>query len=215
MLKGVVAIVAMLMLATPDGAAQLTARDIFAKMQTPALETLKRTTRLDMLDYWDADSIFKATNSLGGLSNLEKVTPGYLKVKISPVSTFEIKILPAKKGEVVMTIYSVGGESQAIDSQVSFYDAAGNQLPTEKYFSTPELKDFFDIPKGSLTKMKEVKEMIPFPTIEYSANSETDNISARLTVGEFMNVDDYNIIKLFLKPEITLEWKGEKYKYKK
>ncbi len=61
--------------------------------------------------------------------------------------------------------------------------------------------------------MKEIREMVPFPTVEYSANAENNSISARLTVGEFMNLDDYNIVKLFLKPEITLEWKG-KYKVK-
>ncbi|MDE6770961.1 MAG: DUF3256 family protein, partial [Muribaculaceae bacterium] len=136
------------------------------------------------------------------------VKPVYLKVQITPVSSLEIKLLPEKKGEVVMTVYTIGGDRQASDSNVSFYDRNLKPLDTKKYFREPELKEFFDIPKGSLTTYKEIKEMIPFPTVEYSACAENDELSARLTVGEFMNIDDYNIVKLFLKPEISLRWNG-------
>lgn len=193
------------------GAGKFAVRDLFVELQSPALEILKKTTRLDMLDYWDADSVYKATNAMEGLSWLEAVTPGYLKLHITPVSTLELKVLPLKKGNVVMSVYTVGGESQAEDSQIDFYDEKGTLLDTKKYFSAPDLSRFFDIPKGSLTSMKEIREMIPFPTVAYSASPDNDDLKARLTVGEYMDVDNYNIIKLFLKPEITLPWKN-KYK---
>ncbi len=186
----------------------LTAREVFKRLESPALEILKKNTRLDMLDYWDVDSVYRAKNAMSGLSWLVDVKPGYLKVQITPVSSLEIKLLPEKKGEVVMTVYTIGGDRQASDSNVSFYDRNLKPLDTKKYFREPELKEFFDIPKGSLTTYKEIKEMIPFPTVEYSACAENDELSARLTVGEFMNIDDYNIVKLFLKPEISLRWNG-------
>jgi hypothetical protein len=189
----------------------VTARDVFERLQTEPLELLKKTTRLDMLDYWDADSVYKATNVMNGLSWLETVTPDYLKVCVTPVSTLEIKVLPDKKGSVVMTLYTVGGNTQAADTQVSFYTPELVQLDTKRYFTAPALKDFFDIPKGSATTMKEIQEMIPFPTVSYSAGADNDDLKATLTVGEYMNVDDYNIVKLFLKPEVTLKWSG-KYK---
>ena len=199
----------------PDSVAAepLTARVAFTELQSPALEILKRTTRLDMLDYWDADSIYKAKNAVMGLSWIETLSPDYIKVRLSEVSFCEIKLLPEKNGRIVMTIYTVGDSVQAPDSQVDFYDTSLRPLDRKKYFKAPDLKDFFEIPKGSMTSMKEIREMVPFPTVEYSANAENNSISARLTVGEFMNLDDYNIVKLFLKPEITLEWKG-KYKVK-
>lgn len=194
-----------------EGKKEFAVRDLFVELQSPALEILKKTTRLDMLDYWDADSIYKATNAMEGLSWLENVTPGYLKVRVTPVSTLELKVLPVKKGNVVMSVYTVGGESQAEDSQIDFYDEDGTPLDAGKYFTAPDLSRFFDIPKGSLTSMKEIRGMIPFPTVAYGASPDNDALSARLTVGEYMDVDNYNIIKLFLKPEVILEWKG-KYK---
>lgn len=183
-----------------------TARDAFTYLNIPSLEILKRTTRLDMLDYWDADSTYKASNAMGGLSWIETCTPNYMKVQLTPVSTLELKILPTKKdGAVTMAIYTVGSDSQAEDSQITFTDEKLHPLDAKKYFKQPKLEDFFDIPKGSLTTMKEIKEMIPFPTVTYSASPDSNDIKARLTVEKFMNVDDYNIIKLFLKPSITVK----------
>lgn len=190
----------------------LTARYVFERIEPSAFEILPKSVRLDMLDYWDVDSIYKASNAMGGLSWLNAVTENYLKVRITPVSTMEIKILPVKKGQIVMTVYTVGENPEAADSQINFYDTDLNLLETKDYFEIPQLKDFFEIPKGSATKMKEIEEMIPFPTISYNASAENDNLDARLTVEQYINQDDWNIAKLFVKPYIILEWKKDKFK---
>lgn len=187
----------------------LTARSVFRTLQTPALEILRESARLDMLDYWDADSVYDVANAVGGTSHIVALTPDYMKISVTPVSVCEIKILPGKKQRTIMEIYTVGDSVQAADSDVRFYDTALRPLDTKRYLETPDLKYFFDIPKGSATSMKEIREMIPFPTVEYSASSDDDILRARLTVGEYMNVDDYNIMRLFLKPEIAMEWKGK------
>lgn len=192
-----------------------TARKVFTDLQTSALELLPKSTRLDMLDYWDVDSVYKASNVMEGLSWLENVTPDYLKVRITPVSVLEIKILPGKKGKFAMTVYTVGDDVQAQDSQISFYDENLTLLPTDKYLEMPPLKYFFDIPKGSATKMQEIEAMIPFPTIAFNASPDNDNLEVRLTVEKYMNEDDWNIAKLFVKPYITLDWKKDKYRYSK
>lgn len=190
------------------------AREVFSKLQTQALDILPVSTRLDMLDYWDADSTYKASNVMEGLSWIENLNPGYMKIRLTGVSTLEIKVLPAKKGELIMTVYSVGASPQATDSQVDFYDASLNKLETGKYLEIPSLDDFFEIPKGSLTKMKEIKELIPFPTVAYSVAADADVLYATLTVEDYLSQDDLNVIKLFLKRQITSEWKKEKFKFK-
>ncbi|MDE6768484.1 MAG: DUF3256 family protein [Muribaculaceae bacterium] len=195
------------------GDSALTARSVFERLQGPALELLKPTSRLDMLDYWDTDSVYRVKNALNGQSWLETVAPDYLKVNITPVSTLEIKLLPVKKGEVIMTIYTVGGDGQARDSRIEFYDPATlAPIDGTAYFTEPDLKVFFDIPKGSLTSMKEIREMIPFMTVEYGASSGSNDLTAKMTAADYINVDDRNIVKVFLLPEVKTQWK-EKYKF--
>lgn len=192
----------------------LTARNVFERLNSTALEILPHTTRLDMLDYWDVDSVYKASNAMEGLSWLETVTRNYLKVRITAVSTLEIKILPAKKSNIIMTVHTIGDDVQAQDSDIKFYDENLNEIPADKHLKMPEVKDFFDIPKGSATSMKEIEDMIPFPTIAFSANPENDNLEARLTVEKYINEDDWNIAKLFFKPAITALWHKEKFKFR-
>lgn len=191
------------------------ARNVFKNLDCSALELLPISTRLDMLDYWDVDSVYKALNALGGVSSLDTITDNYLKVRISAVSSLQIKILPIKKSVIAMTVYTVGDDSQATDSELKFYDMELNEIPADKHFDVPEVKDFFEIPKGSQTSMKEIEDMIPFPTIEYSASPDNNNLTARLTVEKYINQDDWNIAKLFVKPYIILDWKKDKFKYHK
>lgn len=189
----------------------LTVKEVFGKIEISPLEILPKSTRLDMLDYMDVDSVYKASNVKEGLSWIESMNDTYMKVRLTTVSSLEIKILPVKKGQVVMTVYTVGSSPQAADSQVEFFDEDLKPLEVSKHLKIPELKDFFEIPKGSLTSMKEIRQMVPFPTVAYCAFPDSDALEARLTVEDYISPDDWNIIKLFVKPEIKAEWKKEKF----
>ena len=52
----------------------ITARRAFIEMPSGVLDLLPKDTRLDMLDYYSNDSIWKAINNLRGISYLEKAT---------------------------------------------------------------------------------------------------------------------------------------------
>ena len=103
---------------------ELTATSVFAEAPLEALDMIRPSTRLDMLDYYtQADSIMTAVNALGGECRLVTVTPDYLKVSVTPISTLEIKVLPIGKKRIVMTLYTVGEDSSAMDSEVRFFDS--------------------------------------------------------------------------------------------
>lgn len=199
--------------AEETGNEKVTARKVFENLNASPLEILKKTTRLDMLDYWDADSVYNAVNAMNGISRLANVTPDYLKVEITPVSRLEIKILPDRKGEIVMTVYSIGDSIQSTDSEVTFYTSDLVRLDREHYLPEFDLKNFFDLPKGMPLKMKDIDELIPFPTVEYSASPDNNDLTMRLTSDNFMNLDDKKEIEPYLRKEVELIWSG-KYKIK-
>ena len=194
----------------------LTAAGAFADLPGLAIELLPRSTRLDMLDYYAADSIYSAPNAMEGLSRLRSVTPDFLEVELTSVSTLQIKILPDRKhGQMVMTIYTIGGEKGGADSEVRFYDQNLNELESRRYLKLPELKDYFDIPKGSATDMKEIREMLPFYTTVFSASPGSDLLESRLTIGDYVDMYDYNILKLFMKQDVSYRWTGSGFKLNK
>ena len=191
----------------------LTASSSFLRLPVDVLDILPESTRFDMLVYFENDSIYRAPNALEGTSYLKTVTPDFLEVQITEVSSLQLKLLPYKKGEtLIMTLYTVGGEGQADDTDIRFFTSDMRELPRERLFPQPELKVFFSIPKGSLTSMKEIEQTIPFPTVRYSASSDGNDITGKLTVESYMNQDDYNVIRLFEKPSVCFIWNGNRYR---
>ena len=187
-----------------------TAAEAFENLPIEVLDLLSKSTRLDMLDFYKVDSIYNARNTMEGISRLKKVTPTFLSVTLTPVSELSLQVLSGKKGDLVMTAYTVGDEHQAYDTDLRFYDSQYRELQRDKYVKIAELDDFFSYPDK---KTKErVRELIPFPTVRYELSPDASEMTARLTVGQFMSADDYASVKPYMKDELHYVWNGSKYK---
>lgn len=187
--------------------------DAFYKVPLDVLDLLSNSSRLRMVEYKIArDSIINVTNNLEGLSHLNYMSETYMDVQLTPSSTLQIKVFKDKKDQpVIMTIYTVGNDETAMDSDVRFFDGDFQPLETRKLLNRPALKDFFEIPKGALTTYKEIEQMIPFPTYQFTAG-EGDEVTAKLTIGQAVSQDDLKILELFLRPGVTYRWDGKRLK---
>lgn len=193
-----------------SGSRPHTASEAFENLPIEVLDLLSKSTRLDMLDFYGVDSIYDARNTMDGISRLEKVTPTFLSVELTPVSRLSLQVLPSKKGELVITAYTVGDDFQAYDTDLRFYDSGYQELDRDKYIKIAELDDFFSYPDKKMKKR--VHELIPFPTVRYELSPDRSEMTARLTVGQFMSADDYASVKPYMKDELRYVWNGSKYK---
>lgn len=193
--------------------ANLTASKVFAEIPLQVLDMLRPSTRLDMIDYYEqADSLLAATDALGGVSRLVEVTPDYMKVSVTPVSTLEIKLLPYKTGQIVMTLYTVGGEEIAKDTEVSFFDSDLRPLPVRKFLKTPDLESFFSL-KGSEIKGSDLSEKLPFMSVEYSTGPADTPLTATLTSISNLSDETRNLLTPLLIPSLTSAW-SSKFQFK-
>ncbi|MDE6071786.1 MAG: DUF3256 family protein [Muribaculaceae bacterium] len=198
---------------TSDGG-RMTASEAFSSLPVSVLDLLDNSRRLDMLDYYAVDSIVKVPNTMEGVSYLEKVTPDYLKVCLTPVSTMTIKILPAKRGEIVMVAYTVGDKDQAYDTDLRFYDTSFNELKRDKFLQQAPLDAFFSCPDKAARK--EVAGLVPFPTVRYLPDEHGTDMTAEMTAGQFLSQDDKKIIGKYLKPSgVRYRWTGSKFNLEK
>lgn len=194
--------------AAVDEGEVLTASEVFAEAPLEVLEMLRPSVRLDMLDYYtQADSLVTVVNALGGESRLEQVEPDYLKLSVSPVSTLEIKVLPLGRKQVVMTLYTVGGEDMAKDTEVRFFDSRLQPLETAKYIKAPDLADFFSL-KGSGISDEELREKVPYAAVVYSTGPGDAPLTAALTTLDVLSQEDRDLLKPFQHPVLTARWKG-------
>lgn len=196
---------------------ELTASKVFAEIPLEVLDMLRPSTRLDMLDYYShADSLIVATDALGGKSQLQQVAPDYLKVSVTPVSTLEIKILPLKKGNIVMTLYTVADTfrqpSGASDTRVQFFDSNLKPLDPKKFLKAPSLKDFFNL-KDSDLKEQDLADKIPFEAIQYSTGPGLTPLTATLTTLSTLSQEYRDLLTPLLIPSLTADW-TQSYKFK-
>lgn len=186
-----------------------TASKAFAEVPLEVLDMLRPSTRLDMLDYYtQADSLLTVTNALGGESRFETVAPDYLRVSVSPVSTLEIKLLQAGKKQIVMTLYTVGGDDVPRDTEVRFFDSDLKPLDASRFIKTPTLTDFFSI-AGSGISIAELIEKMPFTAIAYTSGPGDTPLTATFTTLNTLSQEDRDLLTPLLTPTLTASWKSK------
>lgn len=190
----------------------VSARRAFAELPSGFLDLISRDTRLDMLDYYDNDSIYKAPNNLNGQSYLEKITPDFLQVSVTPSSSLQLKVLDRKDGaQIVMALYTTGDTQGSRDTEIAFFDSHLQPLAKENFFPKLNIADFFDT-KGYKTGIKEIEEILPFHAYFFTAAPGSDELKGKITYDEIITVEDARIIDLLVKPEVTFRWDGKKFK---
>ncbi|MDE5870341.1 MAG: DUF3256 family protein [Muribaculaceae bacterium] len=186
----------------------LTASKVFAEAPLEVLDMLRPSTRLDMLDYYNqADSLLTVTNALEGGSRLEQVASDYMRVAMTPVSTLEIKILRAGKRQIVMTLYTVGGDGMAKDTDVRFFDSTLKPIDGSRFLKAPDLTDFFSVGSHGIGK-KELREKIPFMAVCYSTGPGDEPLKATFTTLDVVSQEDRDILSPLLNQYLSAPWKG-------
>lgn len=192
---------------------QLTARKVFADAPLEMLDMLRPSVRLDMLDYYtQADSIVTVQNALGGKSSIQTMTDDYMKVSVTPTSSLEIKILPFKKDLIAMTLYTVGGDSIAADTQILFFDSSLQPLQTEKFLATPDAESFFSLKNADVSKF-ELGELLPFQTFTLSAEPDDNTLTMTLTTLQTLPQETRSRLQPILNPSRRAIWTGSRFKF--
>lgn len=195
----------------------LSACYVFTELESPALELLSKSTRLDMLAYADEGRQYDALNEMKGIANLETLEDKYAKVKVSGVSKVEIMTLPYKKGGAAALIYTVG--SEGAESELLMYDSQLRPLNADKFFTPPVLKDFV-APEYQKDKkvLAELGQLLPFIASRYEFEPSTGNLRACLSVKDIAGEEDYAKALPYLsdgtgdKPRVLIyEWNGKKF----
>lgn len=197
-----------------DSGQSPTIAEVFTEMPVSVLDLLDRSTRLDMLDYAAADSVYDATNLLDGVSRLRTLTDSYALVELTDVSTLQIKLLPHKKlGTVIMTLYTVGSPDKALDTGIQFFDAGFRPLKTADLFPALKTKDFFNT--ADREAVRELEARLPFPSYKMTASPFDATVAVDLTVPTDIDTADRDALLSHIAPPRVLSWNGSRFKMQK
>lgn len=201
---------------SPQVASTISIADAFINLPNRYIDVIPKRTRQEMVVYMQHDSIASVTNSYLGKSKIEKMSADYIKVKITDASSLELKLLNTsskKIPQIIMSVYTVGADSDTTDSTIKFFDSSMNELKSSLYFSLPDPEEFFNIPKNGSTTMDEITGMIPFYTVEYNISEENPpRLTGKLTISEYLTIDQKDKIQPFIIPYLEWNWDGKKFR---
>ena len=193
-----------------------TIRELFADEPDDIFILLPKSTRLDMLDYFDVGKMVKVENSLSSgkkVSRLLKVTDSSIDVAVTQSSQVSMTLLTTAKADSVIAVVQTY-QVPYFDSQISFYDVDWNKLNTSKYFDAPTVKSFI-LPGTDKKIVNDILQSVKFSLISYSIE-QADNgdvtLTASLNLEGVMVKEDYDRIKDYLSKTIVYRLSNLKFK---
>ena len=193
-----------------------TIRELFADEPDDIFILLPKSTRLDMLDYFDVGKMVTVENSLSAgkkVSRLLKVTDSSIDVAMTKSSQVSMTLLSSTKADSVIAVVKTY-QLPYFDSQISFYDTNWTKLNTSKHFEEPTVKSFI-VPGTDKKMVNEILQTVKFSLISYSieqADNGAITLTASLNLEGVMVKEDYDRIKDYLSK--TVEYRLENMKFK-
>lgn len=130
-----------------------TSEDAFITAPHSVLPLIEKSTRLDMIDYYNAGVDRSARNTLYGNSRITSMTPTAITIKATAASIIDMIVLPDAKGDTSIVVITTV-DTPVPDSKVAVY----NTDWTPGKFAAPTLDDWL----VSKSDRDEVEAMLPF-----------------------------------------------------
>lgn len=191
-----------------------TIRELFADEPDDIFMILPKSTRLDMLDYYDVGRMVTMESNMASNkkeSRLLKVSDSQIDVALSGASQVSMTLLTENSDSIIAVVQTY--QLPYFDSQISFFDTNWNRLNTKKYFTEPTVKSFI-IKGADKAKVNEILSLVKFALISYQIE-QTDGVTtltASLNLEGVMVKEDYDQIKDYLTK--TVVFRLEKLKFK-
>ena len=124
-----------------DSYSQTTMRDVLKAMPDSMVPYLSANNLLDMIDFSDTNMEAVVTNSLGGRSQMNKLTDDFVSIRLNESSDLAMRLLhvdtPVDSAQQIVCVVSTYG-TDIRESTISFYSLKWNPLPVSDYIELPQ-----------------------------------------------------------------------------
>ena len=187
-----------------------TISDFFASEPGNIFPLLTRTSRLDMVDYYNSGKTVAIANNLEGESSLLQLDSAYLKVQTSKNRIVEMRMRTAGKDTVITVIETV--MTPVPDSRLTQWNVHWQRFTSDKLFAMPDIDDFI-IRKMPHDLRADLQDAMIFPLVQLTFKGEGhDIIEAAHGLEQFLAKEEYQRYSSYLKPSISYRFNGLKIK---
>lgn len=186
-----------------------TAAEFFIDAPAKVLPTIDRTTRLDMIDYFNAGSSKASSNLFNGDCRVIADTPEQIVVQTSSASEMALALLPSSVkqwGDTILMVITTL-DTPAKDSAVKFYTTGWDEI--DGIFEVPLLDDWM-LPEAKKNP-KPVQNALPFVIARLSYTPETKRAVFTHDLPDFVAKEMLGVAQSSIHPSLTFRWDGKKF----
>ncbi len=179
----------------------------FVEAPQEVFPLLDRTTRMDMIDYFNNGMSTASANNINGHSRITALSPESVSIEMSDASDYQLVMLPAGNDTIIGVITTV--KSPAPDSRIDFFSKDWVRQADGGFFVKPQLSDW--LTDEGKKNSDQVNTFVPFLLIGYSYDPSTQTLTLTNNTSSFLSSDIYDIVAGDLRSQLTYKWNGKKF----
>lgn len=189
------------------------AKNCFINMPDSMSSLLTSVNRADCIDFLESKMKAEVTNRFGGKSEMTELTPDYIRMQMTPQSTWQMKLLPVNDStKIVCTVSTVC--APACDSDVHFYTTDWEELPTETYLSSfPVMDDFIMAAPDTVDiyDYQNARRQADMLLMKADLSAKDATLTFTFTTPDYIEKTTAEKLKPFLRRPVVYVWKEGKF----
>lgn len=189
------------------------AKTCFKNMPDSICPLLSAVNRADFIDFLESKMKAEVTNSFGGKSEMTELSPDYIRVQMTPQSTWQMKLLPVNDStKVICTVSTVC--APACDSHINFYTIDWKELPAASYLPALPAMDDFIIQAPDTVDIYEyqaARRQADMLLVKTDLSAKDAALTFTFTTPNYMEKEAAEKLKPFIRRPIAYTWNQGKF----
>lgn len=184
---------------------KLTAESAFVNAPLEIFPTIDRTTRLDMIDYYNSGSDKPSKNAFKGNARVLSLSESQIVLTTSDIQEVALSLVPHKNDTIIMMITTL--QTPAEDSDVKFY-SRNWQPVNDGLFIVPQLSDW--IRPEAVKHKEDLENLFPVTLARCVYEPSTGVLTVENKLGDFLPEEDTAWANGMLHAKLEYRWNGKK-----
>lgn len=212
MMKKLVAVLFVICMGVGSVSAQL-AKTCFTNMPDSLSPLLTAVNRADFIDFLESKMKAEVTNRFGGKSEMTELTPDYIRVQVTPQSSWQMKLLAVNDSTKLICAVSTVC-APACDSHIDFYTTDWKALPSASYLpALPVMDDFIASASDTVDvyQYQDARLQADMLLMKADLSGKDATLTFTFTTPDYMEKEAAEKLKPFLRRPVSYVWKEGKF----
>lgn len=188
-------------------------KSLFIELPDSLSPLLTKVNREDFGDFLASNMKAEVRNRFGKTSEMITMTDDYLMLKVSSVSTAEMKLLPVNDSVKVICVVRTYA-APAADSQIEFYDTSWQELPLSDFLTLPAEDTFYKHPQSAVQadSLRNLRASADMYLLKAELSKEEPVLTFTYTTPDYLDEETAGKLRAYLvAAPLRYKWKDGKF----